>query len=323
MRAMPHFRSITYTAPEAGTSFLVLGAVHGNEVCGTRAIEQVMQELDAGTLRLRAGSVTFVPITNPKAYAQATRNGDRNLNRKLCSATLPADFEDRVANWLCPLMARHEVLLDLHSFHAGHGPFVMVGPQNNDGTLEPFRHAAQEKALALRLGVRRGVDGWMRAYAEGVQRRRDLARQYPEAAVDADEAYGVGTTEYMRSVGGWGLTLECGQHDDPGARAVAYRAICTALAHLGVLDAPRPVPVSNFEGLRLRQVVQRLHAADAFTRAWKSFDPVTQGEVVALRASGEEVRAPADGYVVFPNSAAEPGREWLYWAGADARLHVG
>ncbi len=185
--AVPHFQSTTYATTAPGTALIVLGAVHGNEICGTLAIRRVMSEIDAGVLRLRAGSVTFVPVTNPLAYEKGTRNGDRNLNRKLCPAAVPADFEDHVANWLCPLLARHQVLLDLHSFQAGHGPFVMVGPQDNTGTLEPFQHAAKEEALALRLGVDRGVDGWMAAYAEGVQRRRDLACEFPDAAVAPDD----------------------------------------------------------------------------------------------------------------------------------------
>jgi hypothetical protein len=33
--------------------------------------------------------------------------------------------------------------------------------------------------------------------------------------------YGVGTTEYMRSAGGYALTLECGHHADPAAPDVA------------------------------------------------------------------------------------------------------
>ena len=36
----------------------------------------------------------------------------------------------------------------------------------------------------------------------------------------------------MRSIGGSALTLECGQHEDPAAPDVAYRAIVNTLAHL-------------------------------------------------------------------------------------------
>jgi predicted deacylase len=42
--------------------------------------------------------------------------GDRNLNRNLRPTAVPQDFEDRIANVLCPLLDAHDVLLDLHSF---------------------------------------------------------------------------------------------------------------------------------------------------------------------------------------------------------------
>jgi len=52
----------------------------------------------------------------------------------------------------------------------------------------------------------------------------------PEAKLDVDPAYGIGTTEYMRSVGGYATTLECGQHEDPRALDIGYTAIVNTLA---------------------------------------------------------------------------------------------
>jgi predicted deacylase len=176
---MHPFKSISYVSPQPGTRLVVLGAVHGDEICGTRAIERVVAELDAGTLTLVKGRVTFVPVTNPLAYAEKRRAGDRNLNRKLQPTATPREYEDHVANWLCPLLAEHEVLLDLHSFRAPGVPFVFIGPRDNAGPLEPFAQAACEEALALRLGVGRVVDGWLATYAAGIARRRELAAAFP------------------------------------------------------------------------------------------------------------------------------------------------
>lgn len=225
MSSALHFKSINYTGQGSGPRLIVTGAVHGNETCGTKGIHRVMTELDSGALSIVAGSVTFVPITNPLAYAKGVRSGDRNLNRNLFPNDNPQDFEDRIANWLCPLLGQHDVLLDLHSFNADSQPFVMVGPRNNDGPLQPFKHEEKERALARRLGVRRFVDGWLHAYGQGVQRRLGNSDQ-----VGLVLRYGVGTTEYMRSTGGYALTLECGQHADPAAPDVAYRAIMNTLA---------------------------------------------------------------------------------------------
>ena len=239
---MQPFKSISYATARPGPRLIVLGAVHGDEVCGTRAIERVVREIDDGTLRLVAGRLTLVPVTNVLAYAEHRREGDRNLNRKLAPTSTPRAHEDHVANWLCPLLAEHEVLLDLHSFRSPGVPFVFLGPTDNAGPVEPFAQAAREEAIALRLGVGRAVDGWLATYAAGSERRRTLAATMPEAKLDIDPAYGIGTTEYMRSVGGCAVTLECGQHDDPHAPEIAHRAIVRTLAHLGLIDAPDPAP---------------------------------------------------------------------------------
>jgi predicted deacylase len=317
---MRPFKSIAYAGQRAGTRLIVLGAVHGNETCGTHAIERIARELDSGALRLHAGRLTLVPVTNALAYAAERRAGDRNLNRKLAPTDSPREFEDHVANWLCPLLADNEVLLDLHSFSAPGVPFVFLGPDDNDGAIEPFAHAAREQALAARLGVTRAVDGWLGTYAAGVLRRRELAALHPEATLDLDPRYGIGTTEYMRSVGGCAVTLECGQHADPQAPQVAYRAIVNTLAHLGLSDAADPPPMAQIEALRLSEVVDRLHADDAFAKAWRSFDPVAAGERIATRHDGTAVTAPYAGAIVFPNPGAEVGHEWFYLARPSQRF---
>jgi uncharacterized protein len=314
------FKSVRYAGRARGPRLIVLGAVHGNETCGTRAIERVLAELDSGVLALAAGSVTFVPVSNALAHAHGRRAGDRNLNRALQPTDAPREFEDYVANWLCPLLAEHEVLLDLHSFHGGGQPFVMVGPRDNTGTLEPFAQAAREEALARRLGVGRAVDGWLDTYAAGVARRRRVAKAEGGAeALEMDPRYGVGTTEYMRSVGGCALTLECGSHDDPASVEVAWRAIRNSLAHLGLSGEPPP-PAQTLETLSLVSVVDKQDAADVFVRDWHSFDTLQQGEPIGRRANGEWIAAPHDGWIVFPFAAAQPRQEWFYLARASRRF---
>src|SRR3982751_1191891 len=296
---MRPFQSIAYATPRPGPRLIVLGAVHGDETCGTRAIERVVGDIDAGAIRLVAGRLTLVPVTNPLAYAEHRRAGDRNLNRKLAPTSAPREHEDHVANWLCPLLAEHEVLLDLHSFRSPGVPFVFLGPPDNVGAVEPFAQAAREEAIALRLGVARAVDGGLATYAAGSERRSALAATMPDAHLDIDPAYGIGTTEYMRSVGGCAVTLECGQHDDPEAPEVAYRAIVRTLAHLGLSDAPDPEPAARMQTLRLCDVVDKTSAGDAFAKSWSSFDAVAAGERIGTRADGTPVVAPFAGVIVF------------------------
>ena len=305
------FRSVNYSGQGQGPRLIITGAVHGNETCGTKGIQRVMAELDSGALQILAGSVTFVPIVNPLAYAKGERSGDRNLNRNLFPNAEPKDFEDRIANWLCPLLAQHDVLLDLHSFNAQSEPFVMVGPRDNDGPLQPFQHEQKERALARRLGVRRFVDGWLATYGNGVQRRLSASGA---GELELVLRYGVGTTEYMRSTGGYALTLECGQHADPAAPDVAYRAIKNTLAFLGLTGeaAPAPVADADMEALSMVVVHDKAGAGDTFSRTWASFDPVRTGDEIGRRADGTPVTAEFDGRILFPDAKALAGNEWYY-----------
>lgn len=315
-------RSHRITGLAPGPRLIVTGAVHGNETAGTQGMRRVLALIDHGEIEIVRGSVTFVPVCNPLAYNLQQRSGDRNLNRRLQPAATPQDYEDRVANALCPLLADHDVLLDLHSFRSSGQPFVMRGPAANRGTLEPFAHAAAEAALAANVGVGRVVDGWMQAYADGVARRRE--RGLTPGGVHEDPSYGVGTTEYMRAFGaggrgGYGVTLECGQHDDPEGPQVATTAIVQTLALLGLTDATPAPPPQPLQTLTLVSVTDRHADGDRFVKAWTSFDPLAENELIALRADGTEVRAPKAGFIVFPDAQARPGHEWFYRAEASLR----
>jgi predicted deacylase len=289
--------------------------VHGNESAGTQAIERVLAAFDHGDLRLLRGRVSFVPVTNPLARDLGTRAGQRNLNRNLRPSAVPQDFEDRLANVLCPLLDTHDVLLDLHSFQSRGQPFAMLGPEDNTGLLEPFAQARAEARLAVHLGPRRIVEGWLSTFEAGVRARRARAAATGgPLPLECDAQYGVGTTEYMRARGGYAVTLECGQHADPAAPAVGERAILQALKLLGLVAGEPEPPAAPFEVLRLVEVTDRLHAGDRFAREWASFDRVAAGEPIGVRADGTVVAAPADGHVVFPNARAEPGHEWFYFA---------
>ena len=187
----------SFHALRPGPRVLVLGGVHGNETAG--------------------------PVANPVAWAAGRREGDRNLNRDFRPSLSPENAEDRIASRLGPILASHDVLVDLHTFSAPGVPFVFFGPVNNQDELEPFAHAADEERLAQAIGPQRLVYGWLSAYAKGVRRRQN-----------GSIAYGIGTTEYMRAHGGYAVTVECGQHLDPEAPAVARAAIDNTLRLLGL-----------------------------------------------------------------------------------------
>ena len=327
---------VQYRSLRPGPRLIVTGAVHGNETCGPIAIREAIACFASGQWRLARGMLSFVPIANPLAHAAGRREGDRNLNRDFRPTVVAQDAEDRIANHLAPLLAEHEALLDLHSFSAPGEAFVFLGPQDNDSELEPFAHEAQETAFALAAGPSRLVYGWLSAYAKGAVKR-------PNGSV----AYGIGTTEYMRHRGGYAITVECGQHADPCAPSVAARAIENSLRLLGLLDGDTPTAGAGVsrssdsrpgdadapgnmhrdapvELIELCDVHDRHDEGDRFARQWRSFDRLARGETIAVRKDGSLIEAPQDGYVVFPNPNATPGREWFYFARpGDRPLPVG
>jgi predicted deacylase len=296
-----------FASDQSGPRLLVLGGVHGDETCGTEAIERARAGLQRGDLVLRRGSLCLVPVANPLARQLGRRAGERNLNRSFQPDPAPADYEARITNWLCPLLAGHDVLLDLHSFQRAGLPFAMIGPRDNTDALEPFARAAEEAQLAHALGTSYVVEGWLDVYAARLAR---LGQDGDAKAL----AFGWGTNEYMRSQGGYALTLECGQHRDPAAVEVAYAAIVQTLAVLGMAGHPAPGHVAPQRLLRLVSVVDRTGLADHFVRDWASFDRVAGGQTIAYRADGQAVTAPFDAYMLFPDAQAEPGTEWFYLA---------
>jgi predicted deacylase len=316
-----HLRIHQFAGLEPGPKLLVSAAVHGNEVAGVAAIQRLMAQIDAGELTLLRGTLTCIPVVNPLAYQLGRREGDRNLNRNLRPVAVPQDFEDRVTRQLCPWLAWADVLLDLHSFQGQGKPFAMMGPRDNTGPLEPFAHEKAEGALALCVGTDRIVEGWLSTYALGLQRRAERSLSGRRALLQQDPHYGVGTTEYMRSQGGYCITLECGQHEDPEGPAFAYRAILRVLVLLGMLEpgVVEPRPATRPEVLQLYEVIDREHEGDHFDQTWTTFDPVLKGQRIGTRHDGTPVLAPDDGRIVFPAANASPGSEWFYLARASQR----
>ena len=316
MTTPTHLRVHQFAGLEPGPKLLISAAVHGNEIAGVGAIQKLMAQLDSGALTLLRGTLTLIPIVNPLAHQLERREGDRNLNRNLRPPVVVQDFEDRIARQLCPWLAWADVLLDLHSFQGQGQPFAMMGPRDNTGPLEPFSHEQAEGRLALCVGTERIVEGWLSTYALGLQRRATRGGSTREAALQQDPHYGVGTTEYMRSQGGYCITLECGQHADPEAPGFAYRAILRVLVQLGMLDANavEPRPAAQPELLQLYEVIDREHEGDRFERAWASFDAIEKGQRIGTRHDGTPVLAPDGGRIVFPAVNAKPGTEWFYLA---------
>jgi L,D-peptidoglycan transpeptidase YkuD (ErfK/YbiS/YcfS/YnhG family)/predicted deacylase len=282
--------SVSFQALEPGPRVIVLGGVHGNEPCGPAGIAKAMHALRSRRLTLEKGSVTFVPVANPKAYRINQRAGDRNLNRALSEKPLPLDNEDRVANLLCPLLRGHDVLLDLHSFGAAGEPFALVA-------------TADEARLAAALSLPLVLHGWMTCH-------RRMGAVYPETAVRL--AHAVGTTEYMRFAGGSAITVECGSHGDPNAATVAYRSIVRTLRHLGLIAGMQASPDPCPELWEIVEAVPAHSPEDRLEKPFAAGEAVVMGQQIGRRAIGTPIVAPFDARIIFASRSAPAGEELCF-----------
>lgn len=280
--------SVAFHAETAGPRLLVFGAVHGDEVCGTLAIRRIVPEFESGSIKLLKGRVTFVPVCNPRAYAQNVRYTERNLNRNLLPQAQPDCYEAVLGNLLCPLIQDCDVLLDIHSYHVGGPAFIFIDPAD-----------AANIAFASSLGSDTVISNFADAIAKTGRSSGDAA------------AWSIGTTEYARMFGAMSVTLECGQHLAPEAPEIAYQAILGALRHLGMI-AGNVATAAKPRHVVVESVVYRDDAGD-FARPWQHLDNIKAGTLIATRANGEKLVAPKDSVIILPRADAEIGAEWYYF----------
>ena len=282
----------------------IQASLHADELPGMRCaweLKKRLSELEArGALN---GVIELVPVANPQAFVKNEREGDRNLNRNFVPTNKPQIFEDHVVNALAPLLENHDALLDLHSYSGDGVPFAMTGPLNNTGKLEPFARQVEEEAFAKAVGLPVIVQGWLEVY--------DKAVQASNGAIRAE--HGIGTNEFMRSRGGYAITVESGSHEDPEAIEIADRCIAGVLNLLDMANVSVE-PVAKYTTHHMKDVFMRHSDDDQMTQEWVNFDPFKKGDLLATRADGTKIIAPFDGCVIFPHIDAPVNREWFYLA---------
>lgn len=277
--------SVMFESGTPGPRLLVLGAIHGDETCGPVAIQRVIEEIQSGELVLRSGTLQCVPISNPRAYGEGKRYVEDNLNRIFKKTADPKTYEARLANTLCALVDEADVLLDIHSSFAPAPVNLFVDYPTSDNLT-----------LADALGAEFALYDWPKVYAEST------------LGFDSHT-----TDRYAYEAGKSGILIEAGQHTDPRSGTVAYEAILRTLVHLGMLE-PRPglTLAGPAKKVRMTKVFARESEGDVFASNWSHLESVPAGTLIAVRATGEELRTDVASVIIFPKLYAQPGGEWFY-----------
>jgi len=271
-----------YKGKYAGIRIAITGAIHGNEVCGTKAMRRIIQKIDRGNINLLKGSLLLIPVCNQKAYEQNIRFIDENLNRVFKYYESPKTYEQGLANELTSVIGECDLLIDLHSIHSKGFPFIM-----NFGTF-----SEEEENIKKALGVRHFIHGWAEAYE----------RSFPSGNRDANSH----TVSFMHSLNKMAIGVECGLHEDEESVNVAEMVILNALSYLGMIDGR----VDNISEDKIDILIDRVFLqseGESFVKKFTHGEKVQKGAAVTNKYIAEN-----DSLVLFPRENCPNGEEIFY-----------
>lgn len=273
----------TYKGTVKDKTLLILGAIHGNETCGTYAIHQLMKDIEGGELTLDKGTLILVPICNPKAYEQNKRYIDVNLNRVIGHHDNPTAYEHYLGAEIATLIDQADYVLDLHSVHGESVPFV-------------FQDAAtiEEETFAQSMHLENIIVGWPDIYKDDVEAASEITTQ-----------------TYAGSKNIPAITVECGTHGCPKADKLAVECIYQALDFLNMARIPNLKAKPVFTKIVMDKYIRK-EQEGVMEQHWIHMDKVAKGTILAHYANGEILKAADDCFILLPFHEAQIGDEWFY-----------
>lgn len=278
---------------QPGRRVCISFGVHGNERPPIEAGAQLQAELEAGDLRLDAGSLLVV-FANPVAAAEDRRwsEGGVDLNRCFHPSVLarePELFEERRARQITGALERFdaEVLVDFHCTVEPGPRFLMMHP--------PVDHAPSREVYRL-------------LQAEVMLSDPDL------------NFGGVSLDEWMTTRGRVGICYETGWIKDPqNTPEVVLEEMKNVLAGLGLVAGS----AETFGDKDLIELQAPL-LCEASGFAWsdgigQNLQNLSAGTVLGRYPDGNEVRLDTDATLIFPKKQPEMvqvGKPLVYLARA-------
>lgn len=263
---------------EKGPSLLILGAIHGDEVCWPYAIKKLLKEVSVGKISLIKWQINCVPICNPKAYSKGTRYTENNLNRVFKKHKNPKTYEEALANTLTKYVENCDYILDLHSISSEWNPFVFQD-YDDDNTI----------TFCKNIGLKHIITG---------RTKLDMAHE------NAD------TIGYAHSCWKIWAVVECGQHNSKKSKQIAYKSIINTLSWLWI-TAQKQAASEEVTSVRVKKVIIK-DKAGKFSKHWKHLDQTAKGEILCIYEDWETILASETGYILLPHEGAKIGNERFY-----------
>lgn len=275
-------KKYTFKSENPGPSILFLGAIHGNEPAGTKAIYMVLEKFASKALTPLIGNISFIPVCNPEAFNQNVRQIDENLNRIIKKHYNPQTYEQQIANELVDHIKNADIIIDLHStFCQLDQPFIFSDYPNN-----------LADKISASLNIKYIIKGWPEIYANN-SLIQDLS-----------------TGACAQSFGKTCLTIECGNHTNESSVQTAYYTILSTLLCLKMLQGYPSAPIKQ-EYIYMESIFIKTKEGK-LTKDFNHLDKVKANEILATYEDGTNIICPKDAYILLPKTNAPVNSEWFY-----------
>lgn len=268
---------LVFGAENAAKKLLVTVCIHGNEICGLVAVNELVQE---GFFKHRIPqdvSVT-VMLGNPRAVMENKRFIDMNLNRMFepkwydeehGAAHTDDPYERSQIGRIIAEMDKCDAYLDIHSTSAPTIPFAILSPG---------------------------------------KKSEALSRKFPVSFLLQNVGNVIhGTSlDYIKGLNKPGVCVECGQHRSEDAARVAKNTITAFITGIPADRFPKKLLFID------KSVV--LREGFEFKKSAQAFDFVNSNELVAIDNYGE-IRCPykQGAFLIMPVAHPCLGEEAWLW----------
>lgn len=260
---------IEVAARKKGTHVVVVGATHGNEPAGVKAMVAFHRQVQNGDLKLQSGKVSLL-LGNPQAFQKDQRYVDRDLNRSFHEPD-STTIEGRRAYDIIQYLEQNSgiaALLDLHSVSIGDFK-ICVYEKDNSRSLELTLNISE---IALHF-----------AYHPA---------HMPGALITATGQRHISS-----------LIVECGNHQSQQGIDTSRRHMQTLLAHYQMLPASAKTPKKDGAIIEQYESIGAIKPGPNFRFLIANVatgTKLSKGQVFAKDDHGEHI-APQACYVVVPS----------------------
>jgi predicted deacylase len=263
---------IVFAGRNAGPRILAIAGVHGDEMEGIVALQEVAERLDPGTMR---GTVVLIPVGNPPAFRAARRRSpldDLDLNRTFPGDPAGSPSQRLAYHLLHDYVLQADFVLSLHSWSA---PAVVVPYVEFPAGDSPA--VAQSLAAARHLGLE-----FLR-----------VSHWHPGLLVATAVRHGIPAVE--TEIGGLGVS-------QPATRKRYVEVVLNLLRALDVL--PGPVAKAHTPARMVRHVELASPVGGLLRPVVEVGDVLRRGERIAtvhdlLGAILAEITSPLDGWLAM------------------------